>query len=190
MFRYLLGVLTAFLFLGSVCGLLYIFDQGGVVDLKPAVLAGLSRFPGWEEVFEAYLIGSLQLDAVEAKEQLLVEKEQLLAEKEQAVADLRQQMAEKEAEWEAEKRRYELEKKRRQQAGAAGIQGTYVQVSARLLEAMAPEAAGEVLLKMNFETGVAVLSEVDPRKAGKILDAMPPDKSAKYLDKITLPTLP
>jgi flagellar motility protein MotE (MotC chaperone) len=52
---------------------------------------------------------------------------------------------------------------------------------------MSPEAAGEALLKMNFETGVAVLSAVDPRKAGKILDALPPDKSAKYLDKITLP---
>ena len=67
------------------------------------------------------------------------------------------------------------------------MQGTDVQISARLLEAMSPEAAGEALLKMNFETGVAVLSAVDPRKAGKILDALPPDKSAKYLDKITLP---
>jgi len=180
MLRYLLGIITTFLFLASICGLLFIFDQGGVVELKPAVLAGLSRFSGWEEVFEAYNIGRLQIKAVE-------EKEQLLAEKEQALADLRQEMTKKEEEWAAEKRRYELEIRRLQLGGAGGMQGTDVQISARLLEAMSPEAAGEALLKMNFETGVAVLSAVDPRKAGKILDALPPDKSAKYLDKITLP---
>ena len=45
--------------LASICCLLYIFDQGGVIDLKPSVLAGLSRFPGWEDVFEAYNIGRL-----------------------------------------------------------------------------------------------------------------------------------
>lgn len=180
MLRYLLGIITAFLFLASICCLLYIFDQGGVIDLKPSVLAGLSRFPGWEDVFEAYNIGRLQLQTVE-------EKEQLLAEKEQALADLRQEMAAKEAEWAAEKRRYELEIKRLQLTGATGIQTVYVEISARLLEAMTPEAAGEALLKMNFETGVAVLSAVDPRKAGKILDALPPEQSAKYLDRITLP---
>ena len=67
MLRYLLGIITTFLFLASICGLLYIFDQGGVVELKPAVLAGLSRFSGWEEVFEAYNIGRLQIKAVERK---------------------------------------------------------------------------------------------------------------------------
>src|SRR5690554_4341959 len=138
MLRYALGIVTAFLFLASVCCLLYIFDQGDVIELKPSVLVGLSLFPGWEDVYEAYNIGRLQLKAVE-------EKEQLLAEKEQALADLQQLMAEKEAEWAAEKRRYELEKTRLQQFGTNGMQTTDVEVSARLLEAMSPEAAGEAL---------------------------------------------
>lgn len=182
MLRYLLGIITAFLFLASVCGLLYIFDQGGVIDLKPSVLAALSLFPGWEDVFEAYNIGRLQLQTVE-------EKERLLTEKEKALAELRQEMAAKEAEWEAEKRRYELKIKRLEKTGAAGtgIPAVDVEISARLLEAMSPELAGKALMKMNFETGVAVLAAVDPRKAGKILDALPPEQSAKYLDRIILP---
>ena len=44
--------------------------------------------------------------------------------------------------------------KRLQLTGATGIQTAYVEISARLLEAMTPEAAGEALLKMNFETGM------------------------------------
>ena len=124
--------------MASICCLLYIFDQGGVIDLKPSVLAGLSRFPGWEDVFEAYNIGRLQLQTVE-------EKEQLLAEKEQALADLRQEMAAKEAEWAAEKRRYELEIKRLQLTGATDP-NSVCGISARLPEAMTPEARG---LKMN-----------------------------------------
>jgi len=58
------------------------------------------------------------------------------------------------------------------------------EVSARLLEAMKPEAAGESLLGMSFEKGVAVLSAMEPRRAGKILDTLPPEESARYLDSL------
>src|SRR5690554_2807081 len=92
MLRYALGVLTVFLFLASVGAMLYLFDQGEVVDLKPSTLAALSRIPGWEDVYETYNIGRLEARVLE-------EKEQLLAEREQALANLRQQMEEKEAAW-------------------------------------------------------------------------------------------
>lgn len=185
MIRYALGILTAFLFLASVGAMLYLFDQGEVVDLKPATLAALSKIPGWEDVFEAYNIGRMEVEVLEEKDQLLAEKDQLLAE-------LQQQMEEKEAAWaaawEEEERKYQKEITRLQLRGeelSAGKENDY-EISAVLLAAMKPETAGESLLEMSFETGVAVLSLMDPRKAGKILDTLPPEKSARYLDSLAL----
>ncbi len=185
-FVYTLGVLTAFLFLASVGAMLYLFDRGDVVDLKPATLAALSKIPGWEEVFEAYHTGRKELEIVAEKDRLLAEKDRLLAE-------LQQQMEEKEAAWaeawEEQERKYQKEmarlQLRQQEPGAAGRESDY-ELSAQLLAAMKPETAGESLLAMSFETGVAVLSLMDPRKAGKILDTLPPEESARYLDSLGL----
>ena len=57
--------------------------------------------------------------------------------------------------------------------------------AARLLEAMKPEVAGENLLKMPFEMGVAVLSLLDSRKAGRILETIPPEQSSKYMAELS-----
>ena len=57
--------------------------------------------------------------------------------------------------------------------------------AARLLEAMSPEVAGQNLLKMPFEMGVAVLTQLEPRRAGRILETLPPEQSSKYMAEIS-----
>jgi len=81
MFRYIAGILTAFLFFGSVFGLLYILDQYNYIDLKPSVLFTLSTIPGWEEVAEAYKLGLDNMSFLRAREaELAARAEELAAE--------------------------------------------------------------------------------------------------------------
>lgn len=188
--RYFLGIVTAFLFIGSVCGMLYIFDQGDVVDLKPSVLLALSQIPGWEEVAEAYKLGLSESKYLEEQKRVIKEENAILEER-------AAQLLKIEEELESERKKLELERARAQRY--AGNMGTsprsagagdsdHPETVARLLETMKPEQAGQNLLKLPFEKGLAVLALIEPRRAGKILATMPAEKSAQYLEKLT--TLP
>ena len=189
MLRYIAGILTAFLFVGSVFGFVYILEQYDYVDLKPGVLIALSAIPGWEEVYEAYQLGLVNMGVLQEREELLAAKadalaseaeqleaerqsliEQLVAlqEKEEYLALQERKMAEQQAEF------------RLAQQTEAANQDRQVR-AARLLEAMSPDVAGENLLKMPFEMGVAVLTLIEPRKASRILESMPAEESAKYM---------
>ncbi|NLW56225.1 MAG: hypothetical protein GX050_06365, partial [Firmicutes bacterium] len=84
MFRYIAGILTAFLFIGSVCGFLYILDQYNYVDLKPSVLFALSTIPGWEEVYDSYELGLEKRELLLDREQVLTEREKELEARKQA----------------------------------------------------------------------------------------------------------
>ncbi|NLC53187.1 MAG: hypothetical protein GX770_04400 [Firmicutes bacterium] len=193
MFRYIAGILTAFLFIGSVFGFLYILDQYNYIELKPAILVALSTIPGWEEVPEAYRLGlqnmgflqereeeltakadalASEAERLETERQTLIEQLVALQEKEEYLALQERKMAEQQAEF---RRTQELEEIN---------QDRYV-TAARLLEAMSPEVAGENLLKMPFEMGVAVLSLLEPRRAGRILETLPPEQSSKYMAEIS-----
>lgn len=187
MLRYFLGILTAFLFLGSVGGLLYIFDQGDVIDLKPSVLYALSAIPGWEDLPEAYELGVKESKILKEKERVLEEKRMELEERARKLTEEEESLQTKIRRFNMEKTRFEEE---RQAVTASGAEtgntpgGESPQEVARVLEAMKPEAAGEALLKMSFAKGLAALAEVDPRKAGKILETLPPEKSSLYLDEM------
>lgn len=193
MFRYIAGILTALLFIGSVIGFLYILDQYNYIELKPAILVALSTIPGWEEVPEAYRLGlqnmgflqereeeltakadalASEAERLETERQTLIEQLVALQEKEEYLALQERKMAEQQAEF---RRTQELEEIN---------QDRYV-TAARLLEAMSPEVAGENLLKMPFEMGVAVLSLLEPRRAGRILETLPPEQSSKYMAEIS-----
>lgn len=193
MFRYIAGILTALLFIGSVIGFLYIPDQYNYIELKPAILVALSTIPGWEEVPEAYRLGlqnmgflqereeeltakadalASEAERLETERQTLIEQLVALQEKEEYLALQERKMAEQQAEF---RRTQELEEIN---------QDRYV-TAARLLEAMSPEVAGENLLKMPFEMGVAVLSLLEPRRAGRILETLPPEQSSKYMAEIS-----
>jgi flagellar motility protein MotE (MotC chaperone) len=188
--RYFLGILTAFLFIGSVCGMLYIFDQGDAVDLKPSVLLALSRIPGWEEVAEAYKLGLNESKYLEEQKRVLREENAVLEER-------AAQLLKIEEELELERKKLELERARAQRNNMALNMGTppptsggggnsdHPETVARLLETMKPEQAGENLLKLPFEKGLAVLALIEPRRAGKILATMPAEKSAKYLEQLS-----
>jgi len=193
MFRYIAGILTAFLFFGSVFGLLYILDQYNYIDLKPAVLDALSTIPGWEEVPEAYKLGLTDKDLLKEREgelagkaeELAAQADKLEAEKQALIGQL---VALQERE---EYLALEEQKMAKQQFQTGFTQGLTTEqneryaTAARLLEAMKPEAAGDNLLKMPFEMGVAVLTMIDTRKAGKILESIPPEQSSKYMAEIS-----
>lgn len=188
MTRYFLGVLTAFLFLGSVCGLIFIFDQADVVDIKPSVLTALSLVPGWEEISDAYKLGLERSLLLQEKEKVLQSgREELEEEASRLQAEAERLAAEREI-FEAEKTRFE----RRQQELAvspnqeSAEEAGSAQAAARLLEAMDEKTAGKALLNMPFQRALAALKEMDPRKAGKILGTLPPEKSALFLEEISL----
>lgn len=193
MFRYIAGILTALLFIGSVIGLLYILDQYNYIDLKPGVLDALSTIPGWEELPEAYRLGlqnmgllqereeeltakahelASEAEKLEAERQNLIEQLVALQEKEEFLALQERKIAEQQTEY-----RYTTQTQ-------VANQDRYM-TAARLLEAMSPEAAGENILKMPFEMGVAVLTLLEPRRASRILETMPPEQSSKYMAKIS-----
>src|SRR5690554_5233208 len=172
MVRYLLGLLTALLFIGSVCGMLFLFDQGDAVDLKPSVLLALSEIPGWEEVAEAYKLG-----LTESK--YLAEQKKLIAEETAILEERAEKLLESERALDLEWKKYELEKARAQRgnnqptttAASSATEPSTAgdpQSVARLLEAMKPEQAGENILKLPFEQGLAILSiRSEERRVGK-----------------------
>lgn len=193
MLRYIAGILTAFLFFSSVFGLLYILDQYNYIELKPAVLYTLSTIPGWEEVAEAYKLGLDNMDVLQAREAALAARAEELAAEAKKLEEEKQALVEQVVALE-EKEEYLMVQERK----LAEQQSTTVTsqlpnenareryaTAARLLEAMKPEAAGENLLKMPFEMGVAVLSLLDSRKAGRILETIPPEQSSKYMAKLS-----
>ena len=195
MFRYIAGILTALLFIGSVFGLLYIFDQYDYIDLKPSVLVSLSRIPGWEEVAEAYKLGLENRDhlinrqeELDKKQEELVKKEKEIEAEKELLLKQTMEFQEKEEALEYERRKVLTEVSRmetnRTVNKSASDKEKY-ETAARLLESMSPAIAGENLIKMPFEMGVSVLSLLEPRKAGKILESIPPEKSALYMEKIS-----
>lgn len=195
MFRYIAGILTALLFIGSVFGLLYIFDQYGYIDLKPRVLFSLSRIPGWEEVTEAYKLGLDNREHLLNRQQELDKKQEELAKKEKEIEAEQQLLLEKTIEFQEKEEALEYERRKasaefsRMEANKAvsntANEKEKYETAARLLESMSPAIAGENLIKMPFEMGVSVLSLLEPRKAGKILESIPPEKSALYMEKIS-----
>ena len=191
--RYFLGILTAFLFIGSVCGMLYIFDQGDAVDLKPSVLLALSRIPGWEEVAEAYKLGLNESKYLEEQKRVLREENAVLEERAAQLLKIEEELG-------LERKKLELEKARAQRnmavnmgtpspTSGGGGNSDHPETVARLLETMKPEQAGQNLLKLPFEKGLAVLALIEPRRAGKILATMPAEKSAKYLEQLSTLTV-
>lgn len=192
MFRYIAGILTAFLFFGSVFGLLYILDQYNYIDLKPSVLNILSTIPGWEEIPEAYKLGLHNLELLQEREEELAAKAGELASEAEKLAAERQTLIEQlvalqeKEEYLAfqERRIAEQQTQYRYTQEPETSQDRYVR-AARLLEAMSPEVAGENILKMPFEMGVAVLTLLEPRRASRILETMSPEQSAKYMAEIS-----
>ena len=168
-------------------------DQYDYIDLKPAVLDVLSVIPGWEEIPEAYRLGltnkdffkeregelagkaeelAVEADKLEAEKQTLIEQIVALQEKEEYLALAEQKIAEQQTQT------------RITQAPTGG-QDERIAMAARYLEAMKPEVAGENLLEMPFEMGVAVLTMIETRKAAKILETVPPEQSSKYMAEIS-----
>ncbi|HHT48657.1 MAG TPA: hypothetical protein GXZ98_05115 [Firmicutes bacterium] len=193
MFRYIAGILTAFLFFGSVFGLLYILDQYNYVDLKPSVLFALSTIPGWEEVAEAYQLGLNHKDVLAERESALATKAEELDAEAKKLEEEKQVLVAQVVALEEKEEYLALEERKlaEQQAQTRIIQQSdetareRYATAARLLEAMRPETAGENLLKMPFEMGVAVLSLLDSRKAGRILETIPPEQSSKYMAELS-----
>ncbi|HBT17128.1 MAG TPA: hypothetical protein DEB05_09260, partial [Firmicutes bacterium] len=105
MLRYIAGILTALLFIGSVFGLLYIFDQYDYIDLKPSVLISLSTIPGWEEVADAYKLGLENKNFLEERQQELAEREKEMEAEKQTLAELALALQEKEDYLEIERRK-------------------------------------------------------------------------------------
>lgn len=187
MFRYIAGILTALLFIGAVCGFLYILDQYDYFDLKPSVLFALSTISGWEEVVECYELGLENRALFTAREQAIAEKEKELEAQRQALAEQVLALEEQEFMLESERDKVitELSKLERSQPQALTTKERY-DTAARLLESMGAEVAGENLLTMPFEMGVSVLSLIEPRKAAKILESIPPEKSSRYMEAMTM----
>lgn len=196
MFRYIAGILTAFLFIGSVFAFLYIIDQYDYIDLKPGVLAALSTIPGWEEIPEAYRLGLQDLGLLQEREEELAAKADALASEAERLEAERQTLIEQLVALQ-EKEEYLALQERKiagQQMGFGYTQAPVAvnvvnedryKTAARLLEAMSPEVAGQNLLKMPFEMGVAVLTQLEPRRAGRILETLPPEQSSKYMAEIS-----
>ncbi|HEY8391173.1 MAG TPA: hypothetical protein VIL83_00380 [Capillibacterium sp.] len=193
MLRYIAGILTAFLFFGSVFGLLYILDQYNYIDLKPSVLLALSRIPGWEDVAEAYKLGADKQKVLQEREaELAAKAEEIAAEakklEEEKQALIEQVVALEEKEEYLSVKESKLAKQQQTTPSSSRLTGKTnserYATAARLMEAMKPEVAGENLLKMPFEMGVSVLSLLDSRKAGKILETLPPEESAKYMAEL------
>ena len=152
MFRYVAGLLTALLFIGSVCGFIYILDQYNYVDLKPSVLFALSTIPGWEEVYECYELGLERRELITDREQVLTEREKELEVRKQALTE--QELALQEQEYLLERERdrvltelTRLERSQTQSAGAFNQRDRYA-AAAELLESMNAAVAGENLLTM------------------------------------------
>ncbi len=189
MFRYIAGLLTAFLFIGSVCGFLYILDQYNYVDLKPSVLFALSTIPGWEEVYECYELGSEKRELLIDQEQVLTAREKELEARKQALAEQELALQEQEYLLERERERIltelaRLERNQTQSASTINPTDKHA-AAARLLESMNAIRAGENLLTMPFDMGVSVLSLIEPRRAAKILESLPPEESSRYLEAMT-----
>src|SRR5690554_6597428 len=166
MVRYFfLGVLTAFLFLATIGVILYVLDQGDVVDLKPSVLIAFSHVPGWEGLMETYELGMMEGTRLAELESQLQEQQVLLEETARELEEREATLAVANRRLETQRALLEQERGVDSTSGSAGMD--YGR-TARLLEAMDAEMAGETLLGMEFEVGVAVLKEVNPRRAGRI----------------------
>ncbi|MBS4198957.1 hypothetical protein KHA93_04725 [Bacillus sp. FJAT-49732] len=55
-------------------------------------------------------------------------------------------------------------------------------------EAMTPKSAAPIILEMNDDEAVKILSNIGTETLAKILEKMPPDKAAKYLEKLSAKT--
>ena len=188
MFRYIAGILTALLFIGSVIGLLYILDQYNYIDLKPGVLDALSTIPGWEELPEAYRLGLQNMGLLQEREEELTAKADALAVTEKLEAErqgLLTVVALRKGKVLTSGRKIEQQTEYRYTTQTEVANQDRYMTAARLLEAMSPEAAGENILKMPFEMGVAVLTLLEPIRASRILETMPPEQSSKYMAKIS-----
>ena len=89
MFRYIAGILTAFLFI--VWFVVFYISLTNIIMsiLKPSVLFALSTIPGWEEVYDSYELGL-------EKRELLLDREQVLTEREKGIEARKQALAEQE----------------------------------------------------------------------------------------------
>ena len=149
--------------------------------------------PGWEEVYEAYQLGLEDMGLLQERKEALAAKEEALASEAEKLEAERQSLIEQLVALQEKEEYLALQERKiaEQQAGSrltlqtgATSQDRHER-AARLLEAMSPEVAGENLLKMPFEMGVAVLSLIEPRKASRILEKLPPEQSAKYMAAIS-----
>ena len=160
--------------------------------LKPSVLFAFD-YPGWEEVAEAYQLGLNHKDVLAERESALATKAEELDAEAKKLEEEKQVLVAQVVALEEKEEYLALEERKlaEQQAQTRIIQQSdetareRYATAARLLEAMRPETAGENLLKMPFEMGVAVLSLLDSRKAGRILETIPPEQSSKYMAELS-----
>jgi len=176
--RFIFGILTTIVLLVCVSLVLYSFDRAEIIDLQKGTLLILGHIPGWEELPEELEAGRGRLKNWKEKEKTyLAQIDRLKMDNNKLQQELKKTREEVEAMTVAMTK----EQERLAEAVDAEANKALEEQTARLIAEMKPKAAAGYLAKIPAPVAINILRNLEPRKAAKIMEAMPTEDGSALI---------
>lgn len=181
--RFFLGFCLPIVLVVLVVLGIWLCDVFGLLEVNRLALETVSILPGLENVVKEVELGKKRSQMLQNMESELRARENLLKKAEAKLAEEREDFETQKLQWEKQRLREEASGKSSNNPKNGAGKEVEIKKYLELIGGMKPAKAAAVIEKLPVETSLAILKEIRPSQATKIMENMSSDYVAALTEK-------